>query len=81
MATPIALASVPSTVLASGRMKAVGEPTLTKWTDYEMQDIMENSGAYRFLTHEGTPIMYRENVVEPAVRPDGQPLYPFFKAV
>ncbi len=42
---------------------------------------MENSGAYRFLTHEGTPIMYRENVVEPAVRPDGQPLYPFFKAV
>ncbi|MEX2407507.1 MAG: peptide ABC transporter substrate-binding protein, partial [Rhodovibrionaceae bacterium] len=47
---------------------------------HRMQDMMEESGAYRFLTHEGSPIMYRESAVEPAVRPDSRPLYRFFKA-
>lgn len=45
----------------------------------EMQDLMERSGAYRFLTHEGNPIMYDPGVVEPAVRPDGRPLYRAFE--
>jgi peptide/nickel transport system substrate-binding protein len=45
----------------------------------EMQDIMEKSGAYRFLTHEGSPFIYRESVVTPATRPDGRPLYRFFE--
>ena len=40
-----------------------------------MQDMMEESGAYRFITHEGSPVMYRNTVVEPATRPDGRPLY------
>lgn len=42
-----------------------------------MQDIMEESGAYRFLTHEGNPVMYRDGL-EPALRPDGRPLLPRF---
>lgn len=42
---------------------------------HEMQDIMEESGAYRFLTHEGAPIMYRTSKVNAATRPDGRPLY------
>jgi peptide/nickel transport system substrate-binding protein len=42
---------------------------------WEMQDLMEQSGAYRFLTHEGAPVMYRTTSVDPATRPDGRPLY------
>ncbi|SDL22288.1 peptide/nickel transport system substrate-binding protein [Modicisalibacter muralis] len=45
---------------------------------HEMQDIMENSGAYRFLTHEGAPYIYRESIMTPATRPDGRPLYRFY---
>jgi len=46
---------------------------------HEMQDLLEKSGAYRFLTHEGAPVMYRRTVMEPATRPDGRPLYRFFE--
>lgn len=46
---------------------------------YEMQDLMEESGAYRFLTNEATPIMYRTNVMTAGTRPDGRPLYRQFK--
>ena len=35
-----------------------------------MQDLMEESGAYRFITHEATPALYRDTIV-PAVQPDG----------
>ncbi|MDX1608942.1 MAG: ABC transporter substrate-binding protein [Halofilum sp. (in: g-proteobacteria)] len=45
----------------------------------EMQDLMEESGAYRFLTHEGSPVMYRKSLVRPAQRPDGRPLYRYFR--
>ncbi|MFX0540586.1 ABC transporter substrate-binding protein [Roseovarius sp. S4756] len=44
----------------------------------QMQDMMEESGAYRFLTHEGSPVMFRDDV-EPALRPDARPLYLGFK--
>jgi peptide/nickel transport system substrate-binding protein len=47
----------------------------------EMQALMEESGAYRFITHEATPIMYRTTKVEAATRPDGHPLHRFFKSV
>jgi len=47
----------------------------------EMQDLMEQSGAYRFLTHEATPIMYRDSKTEAAMRPDGNPLYRYFRSV
>lgn len=42
------------------------------------QDLMEESGAYRFLTHEATPVIYR-NTIRPALRPDGLPLLRYFK--
>ena len=41
------------------------------------QDIMEETGAYRFLTHEATPVIYR-NGIKPALRPDGLPLLRYF---
>lgn len=42
------------------------------------QDLMEESGAYKFITHEATPNVYRNSIV-PALRPDGLPLYRYFK--
>ncbi|MBP2239404.1 peptide/nickel transport system substrate-binding protein [Sinorhizobium kostiense] len=47
----------------------------------EMQDLMEDSGAYRFLTHVGEPIVYRTRKIQTATRPDGYPLYLDFKAI
>ena len=41
------------------------------------QDLMEETGAYKFLTHEATPVIYR-NSVKPALRPDGLPLLRYF---
>lgn len=41
------------------------------------QDLMEMSGAYKFVTHESTPSIYR-NTLRPALRPDGLPLYRYF---
>ena len=43
----------------------------------KMQNIMEESGAYRFLTHEATPVIYN-NGIKPAFRPDGLPLFRYF---
>ena len=43
-----------------------------------MQDLMEESGCYLFLTNETTPMMYRDTIV-PGLRPDGIPLLHFFK--
>ncbi|MER8725430.1 ABC transporter substrate-binding protein [Mesorhizobium sp. M1027] len=48
---------------------------------HEMQDLMEDSGAYRFLTHGGTAIVYRTTRMQTATRPDGYPLYLDFKTV
>ncbi|ESY29590.1 ABC transporter substrate-binding protein [Mesorhizobium sp. C386A] len=46
---------------------------------YEMQDLMEESGAYRFLTNGGNPVVYRTTKIQAATSPDGVPLYPDFK--
>jgi peptide/nickel transport system substrate-binding protein len=43
-----------------------------------LQEIMEESGCYRFITHEANPIVYRNTII-PALRPDGRPLYRYFK--
>ncbi|QKC98879.1 ABC transporter substrate-binding protein [Mesorhizobium sp. NZP2298] len=48
---------------------------------HEMQDLMEESGAYRFLTNGATPIVYRTTQMQGAMRPDGSPLYLDFKPV
>ena len=45
----------------------------------KMQDMMEESGAYRFITHEATPVIYR-NTIKPAFRPDGLPLLRYFES-
>ncbi|CAN5603505.1 ABC transporter substrate-binding protein [soil metagenome] len=44
----------------------------------EMQDIMEESGAYRFITHEVNAVMYRD-FIRPALRPDGIAIYNYFE--
>ncbi len=43
----------------------------------QMQDMMEESGAYRFITHESTPVVYSNDIV-PDFRPDGLPLLRHF---
>lgn len=43
-----------------------------------MQNLMEESGSYRFITHEATPSIYRDTII-PGLRPDGQPLLRHFK--
>ena len=43
-----------------------------------MQDIMEESGCFRFITNEVAPIICRKTVI-PALRPDGIPLLRKFK--
>ena len=43
-----------------------------------MQDLMEESGAYRFITHEATPALYRDTIV-PATTPDGSVRLRHFK--
>lgn len=42
-----------------------------------IQDIMEETGAYRFITHEVAPVVHSSDVV-PALRPDGLPLLRYF---
>ncbi|RWK40682.1 ABC transporter substrate-binding protein, partial [Mesorhizobium sp.] len=52
------------------------EDSVARATLYrEMQDLMEESGAYRFLTHGGNPVLYRTTKMGAATRPDGYPLY------
>jgi len=41
------------------------------------QDLMEESGAYRFITHEATPIVHSAGVT-PGLRPDGLTLLRYF---
>ncbi|RMF37365.1 MAG: peptide ABC transporter substrate-binding protein, partial [Alphaproteobacteria bacterium] len=45
-----------------------------------MQDIMEESGCYVFLTHEVTGIMHRDTIA-PGLKPNGEPLLPDFAPV
>ena len=43
-----------------------------------MQDLMEESGCYRFITHESAPVIYSNKIV-PAMTPEGIPLVRYFK--
>jgi peptide/nickel transport system substrate-binding protein len=43
-----------------------------------MQDLMEESGSYVFLTHEGVGVLYRDTII-PAIWPNGTPIYYKFK--
>ncbi|MFD1910627.1 hypothetical protein [Halodurantibacterium flavum] len=44
-----------------------------------MQDLMEESGGYRFITHGVTPNLYDVSII-PATRPDGTPLVHLFRS-
>ena len=45
----------------------------------KMQDLMEESGSYVFLTHEATGLVHRTRIA-PALQPDGRPLLSEFKS-
>ncbi|MDX8516423.1 ABC transporter substrate-binding protein [Mesorhizobium captivum] len=57
----------------------IEDPTERAKLYYEMQDLLEDSGAYRFLTNGATPVVYRTTRIKAATRPDGVPLYVDFK--
>ncbi|APG14937.1 peptide ABC transporter substrate-binding protein [Bradyrhizobium japonicum] len=59
----------------------IDDPSARAKLYHEMQDLMEESGAYRFLTHGGSPTLYRTARMQIGTRPDGYPLYPDFKTV
>ncbi len=44
----------------------------------KMQDLMEESGCYFFITHESAPIAFRNSII-PAMTPEGIPMVQFFK--
>ena len=44
-----------------------------------MQDLMEESGCYVFLTHEATGVAHR-NTLAPAIAPNGTPIFHAFKS-
>lgn len=60
--------------------KALGErdPAKRDQMYKHMQNLMEESGAYVFLTNEATPIIVKDSVT-PALVPDGRPLLWGFK--
>ncbi|MER9464158.1 ABC transporter substrate-binding protein [Mesorhizobium sp. M0387] len=65
----------------SAKAVTISDPTERAKLYYEMQDLMEESGAYRFLTNEARPLIYRTTKVKPGTRPDGLPLYVHFEPV
>mgnify|MGYP001297430564 CR=1 FL=1 len=44
----------------------------------KMQDLMDESGCYVFLTHEVVGVLYRDTL-NPGLKPDGEPLFGSFK--
>ncbi len=54
------------------------DPAVRQGMYVEMQDLMEESGCYRFVTHELTPTLYSKSVV-PALGPDGRMFWKEFK--
>ncbi|RUV61014.1 twin-arginine translocation signal domain-containing protein [Mesorhizobium sp. M5C.F.Ca.IN.020.29.1.1] len=65
----------------SAKGVTISDPNERAKVYHEMQDLMEESGGYRFLTHGASPVMYRKTQIEAATRPDGLPLYLEFKPV
>jgi peptide/nickel transport system substrate-binding protein len=62
-------------------VKAMGEMDVAKRNEMyiHMQALLEESGCYRFLTNEVSPVIYRKTS-KPALRPDGIPLLRHFTA-
>jgi peptide/nickel transport system substrate-binding protein len=60
--------------------KALGESDADKRGAMyiRMQEIMENTGAYVWITHEPIPHLHRDDL-DPAIYPDGLMYLPLFK--
>ena len=58
--------------------KGMTDPAARARAYHRMQDLMEESGGYRFITHEATPVLFRDSIA-PALRPDGLPLLRYFR--
>ncbi len=54
------------------------DPSVRDTIYKRMQDIMEESGQYVFLTHEVTGVLHRDTV-EPGLKPNGEPLLGEFR--
>ena len=54
------------------------DPSVRDGMYREMQDLMEESGCYRFITHELTPTIHRNTVI-PSLTPDGRMIWKRFK--
>ena len=54
------------------------DPAVRNTMYQRMQDLMGESGSYRFITHELTPTIYRDTVM-PAFTPDGRMIWKMFK--
>lgn len=65
----------------SAKAATITDPTERGKAYYEMQDLMEKSGAFRFLTNGANPLMYRTTKMQAATRPDARPLFIDFKPV
>lgn len=65
----------------SAKAATLSDPGERATLYHEMQDIMEDSGAFRFITNGSTPLMYRTTKMQAGTRPDGRPLYLHFSAV
>ncbi|MER9076732.1 ABC transporter substrate-binding protein [Mesorhizobium sp. M0904] len=65
----------------SAKGSTVSDPNERAKIYRELQDLMEDSGAYRFLTPGADPFMYRTTQTQAATRADGRPLYLDFKPV
>ncbi|MER9949515.1 ABC transporter substrate-binding protein [Mesorhizobium sp. M0047] len=64
----------------SAKALTIEDPNERAKLYYEMQDLMEDSGCYRFLTNDAAPMMYRTSkIAEVGTRPDGDPLFLDFK--
>ncbi|MER8537384.1 ABC transporter substrate-binding protein [Mesorhizobium sp. M1005] len=61
--------------------ETIDDPNVRAKLYQKMQDLMEDSGAYRFLTHRAEPIVYRTTRMQTVTCPDGYPLYPDFTTV
>ncbi|MER9606391.1 ABC transporter substrate-binding protein [Mesorhizobium sp. M0243] len=63
----------------NAKARTIEDPNERAKLYYEMQDLLEESGAHRFLTNGNTAVVHRATKIQAATRPDGVPLYLDFK--
>lgn len=65
----------------SAKGVTINDPNERAKVYQEMQDLLEDSGAFRFLTYGGAPVLYRSTRMQAATLPDGRPLFLNLKPV